>query len=109
VIVRYSYARADRSLLPHYAGGSAAWHGLGPRTNDTIGLGGNYFTLAEPTATGGAPASTTHMASEWSLEAFYKARLTNFLSLQPDVQWFRHPGGTGRDALVGGIRFKAKL
>ncbi|HET9621655.1 MAG TPA: carbohydrate porin [Kofleriaceae bacterium] len=96
VIARYSYARADRSTFPHYAGGSAAWHGIAARSNDTAGIGGGYFTLREST-------------SEWFVEAFYKLRLTNFLSVQPDVQWFRHPGGAGRDALVGGVRFKIKL
>ncbi|HEX4416959.1 MAG TPA: carbohydrate porin, partial [Kofleriaceae bacterium] len=103
LIVRYSGARPDRSSFPTYWGGSAAWHGLGPRTNDTTGLGGGYFTIADQV--GGTPGR----GSEWFLEAFYKLRLTNFLSFQPDVQWFAHPGGDERDALVAGIRIKAKL
>jgi carbohydrate-selective porin OprB len=43
------------------------------------------------------------------LEAFYKMRLTTFISLQPDFQWFRHPGGDGADTFVAGIRLKLKL
>jgi porin len=105
VIARYSYARADRSQFPHYAGVSAAWHGLGARSNDTVGLGGGYFTINE--ATPAAPTAPT--MNEWSLEAFYKARLTDFFSVQPDVQWLRHPGGDSRDAVVAGVRFKVKL
>jgi hypothetical protein len=31
------------------------------------------------------------------------------LTLQPDVQAFRHPGGDGGDALVAGIRAKLRL
>ncbi len=110
VIVRYAYARADRSLLPQYAGGSAVWHGIGPRHNDTAGIGGNFFTVKDPAllALGDAPVTPGHR-SEWSLEAFYKARLTEFFSLQPDLQWFAHPGGANRDAFVAGLRIKAKL
>ncbi|HEU4726559.1 MAG TPA: carbohydrate porin [Kofleriaceae bacterium] len=103
VILRGSWARADRSALPRYAGGSAAWHGLGPRTNDTAGIGAGYYTISEPAS--GAPGP----ASEWFVEAFYKLRLTSFVSLQPDLQWFRHPGGDGRDALAAGVRLKLKL
>ena len=103
LILRYSAARDDRSQFPRYAGGSLAWHGLGPRRNDTVGLGGGYFTVASQV--GGTPGR----GSEGFLEAFYKLRLTSFASLQPDVQWFRHPGGDGADAVVGGIRLKLKL
>ncbi|HEY0481986.1 MAG TPA: carbohydrate porin [Kofleriaceae bacterium] len=103
VILRYSGARADRSQLPRYAGGSVAWHGLGPRTNDTAGIGAGTFRVAQQV--GGHPGR----GSEDFVEAFYKLRLTSFVSLQPDVQWFRHPGGDGADALVAGVRLKLKL
>lgn len=103
LILRYSFARHDRSTFPHYAGASAAWHGLGPRSNDTAGVGFGSFTLADQVH------GTPGRASETFVEAFYKLRLTNFASLQPDVQLFRHPGGDGRDALVGGVRLKLKL
>jgi len=103
VIVRYSWSRPDRSPFAHYAGGSAAWHGIGPRSNDTAGIGVGYYTVAEPL--GGSPGP----GDERFVEAFYKARFTNFMSVQPDVQWFRHPGGDGPDAFVAGVRFKFKL
>jgi porin len=103
LILRTSQARADRSVFPRYAGGSAAWHGLGPRSNDTVGAGAGYFSIARQV--GGSPGT----GSEWFLEAFYKLRLTSFLSLQPDLQWFRHPGGDGADAFVAGMRLKLKL
>ena len=103
LIARVSWARADRSELARYAGASLAWHGVGPRDNDTTGIGGGYFTVADQL--GGAPGR----GSEWFLEAFYKLRLTSFASLQPDLQWFRHPGGDGADAWVAGIRLKLKL
>lgn len=103
VILRFSWAQPDRNELGRYAGGSAAWHGIGPRTNDTAGIGGGYYTIADPLGGSAGPGS------EWFIEGFYKLRLTNFVSLQPDAQVFRHPGGDGRDALVAGMRLKLKL
>ncbi|HEX2685186.1 MAG TPA: carbohydrate porin, partial [Kofleriaceae bacterium] len=103
VILRFSWARPDRNEIQRYAGGSAAWHGIGPRTNDTAGIGAGRLMLAAPLGTTPGPSN------EWFLEAFYKLRFTTFISLQPDLQWFRHPGGDGRDALVAGARLKLKL
>jgi len=103
VILRAGAARADRTPVPRYAGASAAWHGVGPRHNDTVGLGAGYLRLAEPL--GGSPGPK----AEWFVEAFYKLRVTGFVSVQPDLQWFRHPGGDGADALVAGVRLKLKL
>lgn len=103
VILRAGAARADRTPVPRYAGASAAWHGVGPRHNDTVGLGAGYLRLAEPL--GGSPGPK----AEWFVEAFYKLRVTGFISVQPDLQWFRHPGGDGADALVAGVRLKLKL
>jgi len=103
VILRFSWARPDRSALARYAGGSVAWHGLGPRTNDTAGIGGGYLSIAEPLGGSAGPAR------EIFGEAFYKLRLTTFISLQPDVQWFHHPGGDGANALAAGVRLKLKL
>jgi porin len=103
VILRVSWARPDRTSVTRYAGGSAAWHGIGPRRNDTVGLGAGTFRVAEPL--GGSPGPR----DEWFVESFYKLRLTSFFSLQPDLQWFHHPGGDGADALVAGLRVKVKL
>jgi porin len=103
VIVRVSASQADRNAVTRYAGASAAWHGVGPRRNDTTGIGLGYLRAAAPVHGGPGPAD------EWFVEAFYKLRLTSFVSLQPDVQWFRHPGGDGSNALVAGARLKLKL
>ncbi|HEX7841855.1 MAG TPA: carbohydrate porin [Kofleriaceae bacterium] len=103
VIVRVSGSQSDRNAVTRYAGASAAWHGVGPRHNDTTGIGFGYLRVAQPA--GGSPGP----GNEWFVEAFYKLRLTSFVSLQPDLQWFHHPGGDGRNALVGGLRCKLKL
>ncbi|TMQ11814.1 MAG: carbohydrate porin [Deltaproteobacteria bacterium] len=103
LIARVSWSQPDRNLVTRYAGASAAWHGVGPRHNDTAGIGGGYLRVTEPV--GGSPGP----ADEWFVEAFYKLRLTSFVSLQPDLQWFHHPGGDGSDVFVAGVRFKVKL
>jgi porin len=107
VILRASGARPDRTPVTRYAGGSAAWHGVGPRRNDTVGIGAGTFRVAEPL--GGSAGPRPGPGDEWFVEAFYKLRLTAFFSLQPDLQWFHHPGGDGADALVAGLRVKVKL
>jgi len=103
VIVRASWAEPDRSRVTRHAGGSVAWRGIGPRRDDTAGIGGGYLRIAQPL--GGSPGPK----DEWFAEAFYALRLTGFLTLQPDVQAFRHPGGDHSDALVAGIRVQATL
>ena len=98
VILRFSWAQADRTDISRYLGGSVAYHGLGARRDDTVGIGAGYFTVAQPVD-----------GSEEFVELFYKWRMTPYASLQPDLQLYRHPGGDGRDALLIGTRLKVKI
>ena len=98
VILRFSWAQADRTDISRYLGGSIAYHGLGARHDDTIGLGAGYFTVAQPVN-----------GDEVFVEGFYKWRLTSYASLQPDVQFYQHPRGDLRDALLVGARLKLKI
>lgn len=101
-ITRFGWSQPDRNQLPLYLGASLAWHGLGTRSDDTVGLGFGYFTVSEQLN------GSLGRGSEVFIEAFYKWRLSHFLSLQPDVQYYAHPGGDGRDALLFGLRLKVK-
>jgi porin len=96
LILRYSYARPERSAVSHYVGGSASWYGLGFTHDDTVGIAAGYLVL-EPTG------------SEWFVDVTYKLRLTHFFSLQPDIEFYRHPAGTADDAFLVGGRIKIKL
>ena len=98
MILRFSWAQADRTDISRYLGGSIAYHGLGARHDDTIGLGAGYFTVAQPVN-----------GDEVFVEGFYKWRLTSYASLQPDVQFYQHPRGDLRDALLVGARLKLKI
>ncbi len=104
VIVRFAWSQPDRNQIPLYFGASAAWHGVtSTRDNDTIGIGFGYFTVSQQTG------GTLGPGSEVFVEAFYKMRLTNFFSLQPDVELYQHPGGDGPTTLLVGLRLKLKL
>jgi porin len=103
VITRLGWAQPDRNQIPLYAGASVAWHGLGVRQDDTVGLGLGWLAVTRQLL------GTPGRGSEVSVELFYKWRLSHFLSLQPDFQYYFHPGGDGRDALLAGARLKVKL
>jgi carbohydrate-selective porin OprB len=103
LIARASWAQPDRTVIARYAGASAAWHGIGSRRSDAVGIGGGYFRVMQPL--GGSPGPR----DEWFAELFYALRLTDFVSLQPDFQAFRHPGGDHESALVAGLRLKLAI
>lgn len=46
---------------------------------------------------------------ETAMEIFYKAVITDRVSLQPDLQYIVTPSGLERDALVAGVRFQVNL
>jgi Carbohydrate-selective porin, OprB family len=95
LILRFGWAQADRTAVSRFFDASFAWHGLGLRGDDTVGIGGGYFTSGP--------------GDETFVEAFYKWRITAFASVQPDLQLYRHHGETGADAVVLGGRVKLKL
>ena len=101
-ITRFGWSQPDRTAMPLFVGSSLAFHGIGSREDDTVGVGFGYFTVAQQQ--NGTPGP----GSEFFVEAFYKWRLTHFISLQPDLQYYHTPGGDGRDALLVGIRLKLK-
>jgi porin len=100
---RLSLAQPSRNNTDRYLGGGLTYHGFPWRDNDTVGVGVGTLHVQLPHP--GARRDGT----ELFVETFYKARLTPWLSLEPDLQLFHHPGGEGRDAVVGGGRFKVKL
>lgn len=46
---------------------------------------------------------------ETVFELFYKAQITRWMSLQPDIQHIGSPSGIHRDALAVGLRFRLSL
>ena len=92
LITRFSWSKTS-TFPPLYFGASLAWHGLWARDNDTVGFGFGYFTR-----NGGG--------DELLFEAFYKARLTHWFSVQPDLELYRIGGET---SVLFGLRLRLKV
>jgi porin len=104
----------DRSLFELVVDGGLTWQGMIPtRDEDILGIGATYARLSKDirrreeldAATNGTVYEkfSTH---ETVVEAFYLVQLAKWWTVQPDVQWIIHPGGTGAvdDALVVALR-----
>jgi porin len=97
--VRLGYASPDDGAITLYVGGGATYHGL--RGNDTLGLGGGQVRFRD-----GISRGHRH---ESFVELFYKARFTDWFSVEPDLQLVVNPGGASDTAWIGGVRAKLKL
>jgi carbohydrate-selective porin OprB len=98
--VRLGWAPPDRNPMVLFVGGGLTYHGL--RGHDTIGIGAGQAHLVAD--------ATTRPHTESFAELFYKARLSAWFSVEPDLQLVR--GSSSRPAataLVGGLRVKLKL
>ena len=68
------------------------------RDDDVIGAGYAWAQLNE-----------TGTLQETVVELFYKAQITSWISLQPDIQYIGSPSGIHRDAIAVGLRFELAL
>jgi porin len=92
VFLQAGWAPADRNEITAYIGGGLAWRGLmAARSNDSVGLG---VTQVKLSAAG----------RETATEIFYRWQVSKKLAVQPDLQFITRPYGTGRNAVVAGIR-----
>ena len=92
VFARLGAANRKLNRLDAYLGAGVVFDGpLTGRPNDVAGLAfavvRNGRDYMETRRLGG---ERTDLA-EWDLEATYRARLSNWLSVQPDVQFIVHP------------------
>jgi porin len=111
---RIGAAPEDRNTITWALDGGLAWHGPLPGRPDdvaAIGLAHAAFSsraaatarLLDPTA----PA----LDHEQAIEVSYTVSLNEHISLKPDLQYIRHPGGSGaqRDALLVMLRVNAEF
>jgi porin len=49
--------------------------------------------------------------TEYSAELYYGVHVTNWLTVRPNLQYIRHPGGVNEvdDALIGGIKVQSSF
>lgn len=113
VFATFAYTAQDEvALMPVQSTFGAHYQGLlASRPDDRTVLFVTYGGFsddfsAQRVSTGGAPAE-----SEMVFELGHRVQLTKYAYLQPDVQFIRHPGGSGRinDALVLAVQFGASF
>jgi porin len=105
--LRVGAAPSNRNLVSFYVDGGLGYTGLIPgRGQDTLTLGVAYAKISDDAA---------DHDQQTLIELNYRARVTPWLTVQPDIQYIVHPGGlvpnpndpsggTTKDALVLGIR-----
>lgn len=103
--LRYGVANDEFNVFDSYTGAGVVARGLIPaRPDDRFGLAIASAGIGDPwdRATGGADSHET------SIELTYRTQVTDWLRIQPDVQYIVNPGGDPglKNALVIGLRFE---
>ncbi|QDT26983.1 carbohydrate porin [Gimesia panareensis] len=94
-----TYGSSPYPLIPHDALAGFVYTGLlRGRDQDVTGAGAGWVDLDQ--------GGTDH---EVMVEVFYKARINESLSIQPDLQYVTTPSGIYPDAFVAGLRFQLDL
>ncbi len=110
---RLGVGQGDRSLTDFYAEAGLNYRALIPgRDQDIFGVGFTYTSLSETARRLVRDANrldgTRYAAPDYEgiFEVTYQANLAPWLSVQPDLQYIVHPGGSTRygNALVLGVR-----
>jgi len=107
---RLSYAPDQRNAVVYYFDTGFNYTGPLPgRPKDILGGAFSFERLGtdiEPLS--GAPVLSHH---EHIVEMTYMANVTDWFSLQPDLQYIINPGGIGRtqNAFVAGVRFNVSF
>jgi porin len=104
VFGQYAISPYDRNVLESYLGGGALWRGLLPgRDDDAVGCGVAHCRFSR----GSYAVRTAHV--ETAVELFYKAYITPYFRVQPELQYIASPSGYLPDALVAGVRVELAL
>jgi porin len=99
VFFQFGWAPSDKNeITQHYGAGFQYYGPIPGRDHDILGLGVHHVSLS------GKVQSLEERYAETAIELFYKAQVTKWLSLKPDLHYIINPGGDGRDALVAGVR-----
>lgn len=111
VFLRFGVADEDVNQFSHYIGTGVIYTGLVPgRDQDRLGVAAAIARNGEPFKERLRAAGEPRPGEEVSVELTYHLDLTDWLALQPDVQYVINPGaganGDLDDALVLGLRFQ---
>lgn len=97
---QFGQADQDVSEIETHVGAGLSWVGPIPgRDEDVAGVGATYVQFSDDTNAG---FTDDH---EIAYEAFYKIQVWEWVTVKPDIQYIRHPGGGSlKDATVGTLR-----
>ncbi len=109
IFFQAGWAPDDRNLATVYLGGGLHSRGLLDRKIwDEIGLALAYMQVSDNFVT---TSRKNQKKSETALELSYKLHLSNYYSIQPDIQYILNPGANSAisNALAGILRFNISL
>ena len=96
---QFGYARNSINDVPYYAGGGFVFKGITKkRKDDSVGIAFGWHQFNK------ILHKTEHATAEKVIELFYKIKLTEFLYIQPDIQYIMKPSGSEKDAFAFGLR-----
>lgn len=99
VFGQFGYARSSLNDVPFYGGGGLIFKGITEkRKNDSIGIAFGWHQFNRDLH------RLEHRTAEKVIELFYKIKLTEFLYIQPDIQYIIRPGGNEKNAFAIGLR-----
>lgn len=91
---------SNKNDMSKYLGGGINYVGAIPkRDKDIIGIGvanGSFASRLAPL--------TSQVGSETAIECFYRAQITPWFYLQPDIQYIMNPSGTYANSVAIGLR-----
>jgi porin len=100
-------APQDQNFIGFYFDIGLTYKGLFPsRHDDTIGIAFDYARLSSGAQQAAIVSGSVGVGAEMVLEDTYQARITKWLSMQPDLQFSINPGGNRdlKNALATGLR-----
>jgi porin len=95
--VQYAWANDQLTEIDQNISAGLRWRDPIPgRTDDNTGIAATWAHLS--------PYAQTPYSYELAIEGFYTAQITPWMSIQPDLQYIIHPGGTYQNALVATVQ-----
>ncbi len=86
------------------------YQGLLPgRDEDTLGLGYAHISISDDFARANSAPGTPRLDHEGIIELTYSAKLTPWLSIQPDLQYIIHPGASNALSDEWAVGLRASL
>ncbi|MBR2069438.1 MAG: carbohydrate porin [Candidatus Gastranaerophilales bacterium] len=96
---QFGYARNSINDVPYYYGAGLVFKGITEkRKDDSIGLAFGWHQFDKELN------KANNQTAESVVELFYKIKLTNFLYIQPDIQYIIKPSGNEKNAIAVGLR-----